>query len=137
MTNHKRKPIAILGATGHISKNLILGLAAAQEYELYLFSRSRERMTLFLEENQLQEGATLCEYDQFAHIADYDVIINGVGIGDPRDLIQHPFQVFQSQPSVSSGILRNYQVEYGGQTQKSGLLPDRGLTDLRFFQRVH
>ncbi|MBP2111668.1 NAD-dependent epimerase/dehydratase family protein [Paenibacillus silagei] len=104
-TARKPKKIAILGATGHIAKNLIIGLAAAQEYELYLFSRSRDRMALFLEENQLQEGATLCEYDQFARTADYDVIINGVGIGDPRDLIQHPFRVFQITEQYDNLIL--------------------------------
>ncbi|MEK5030958.1 NAD(P)-dependent oxidoreductase [Paenibacillus sp. FSL R7-0302] len=87
--------IAILGATGHIARNLILGLAASQEYELYLFSRFRDRMALFLEEKQLQKHARLCEYSQFELTADYDVIINGVGIGDPRDLIQHPFKVFE------------------------------------------
>lgn len=105
MMNHKRKPVAILGATGHIAKNLILGLGATQEYELYLFSRSRDRMALFLEENQLEEGATLCEYNEFAHLAAYDVIINGVGIGDPRDLIHHPFQVFQITEQYDNLIL--------------------------------
>ncbi|WP_342547065.1 NAD(P)-dependent oxidoreductase [Paenibacillus sp. FSL P2-0089] len=105
MINNKRKTIAILGATGHIAKNLILGLAAAQEYELYLFSRSRERMALFLAENQLQERARLCEYNEFAHAADYDVIINGVGIGDPQNLVQHPFQVFQITEQYDNLIL--------------------------------
>ncbi|ETT59111.1 hypothetical protein C173_28086 [Paenibacillus sp. FSL R7-277] len=105
MINNKRKTIAILGATGHIAKNLILGLAAAQEYELYLFSRSRERMVLFLTENQLQERVKLCEYNEFARTADYDVIINGVGIGDPQNLVQHPFQVFQITEQYDNLIL--------------------------------
>ncbi|MEK3837239.1 MULTISPECIES: NAD-dependent epimerase/dehydratase family protein [unclassified Paenibacillus] len=105
MINNKRKTIAILGATGHIAKNLILGLAATQEYELYLFSRSRERMVLFLTENQLQERVKLCEYNEFARTADYDVIINGVGIGDPQNLVQHPFQVFQITEQYDNLIL--------------------------------
>ncbi|WP_340024868.1 NAD(P)-dependent oxidoreductase [Paenibacillus sp. FSL K6-1096] len=97
--------IAILGATGHIAKNLIVGLAAAQEYELYLFSRSRDRMALFLAENQLQEHIWLCEYNEFAHAADYDVMINGVGIGDPHDLMEYPFQVFQVTERYDNLIL--------------------------------
>lgn len=105
MTNPSPIKIALLGATGHIAKNLILGLAAAQEYELYLFSRSRGRMALFLAENQLQEHIWLCEYNEFAQAADYDVIINGVGIGNPHDLMQCPFQVFQVTEQYDNLIL--------------------------------
>ncbi|MEK3792229.1 NAD(P)-dependent oxidoreductase [Paenibacillus sp. FSL R7-0204] len=97
--------IAILGATGHISKNLILGLAVLQEYELYIFSRSADKMALFLTEYQLQERVKLCEYNEFAQAADYDVIINGVGIGDPHDLVQHPFKVFQITEQYDNLIL--------------------------------
>lgn len=97
--------IAILGATGHIAKNLILGLSTVQEYELYLFSRSIDRMALFLAENQIQGCVRLCEYNEFAHTADYDVIINGVGIGNPHDLMQYPFQVFQVTEQYDNLIL--------------------------------
>lgn len=105
MKNLSPIKIGILGATGHISKNLILGLAAEEEYELYLFSRSKDRMALFLTENQIQGCVRLCEYNEFAHAADYDVVINGVGIGNPCDLRQYPFQVFQITEQYDNLIL--------------------------------
>lgn len=110
MMDHKPANIAILGATGHIAKNLILGLSAANEYQFYLFARSKDRLALFLAENNLKEHVHLCSYEQFAQAAVYDVIINGVGIGDPQDLIQHPFKVFQITEQYDNMILQYQQM---------------------------
>lgn len=110
MMNPKLKKIAILGATGHIAKNLVVGLAATNDYQLYLFARSKDKMSLFLAENNFSEHVYLCGYEQFEQAALYDVIINGIGIGDPQDLIQQPFKVFQITEQYDNMILQYLQM---------------------------
>lgn len=42
------KKIAILGATGHIAKNLISSFKSLENYNLFLFARSDEKLNNFL-----------------------------------------------------------------------------------------
>ncbi|MCE3203597.1 NAD-dependent epimerase/dehydratase family protein [Paenibacillus sonchi] len=102
--------IAILGATGHIAKNLIVGLSSKKHYQLFLFARSNERLASFLIENGITEQVHICEYKQFQQAAVYDVIINCIGIGNPQDLIDNPFNVFQITEQYDNMILQYMQM---------------------------
>ncbi|WP_379157464.1 NAD-dependent epimerase/dehydratase family protein [Paenibacillus sp. sgz5001063] len=109
MLNKKLLNIAILGSTGHIAKNLVIGLSTTNDYQLYLFARSKEKLTSFLDENKITERVHLCEYGQFEEAAVYDVIINCIGIGNPQDLIYNPFNVFQITEQYDNRILQYLQ----------------------------
>ena len=45
--------IAILGATSHIAKGLILNFIKSKENELFLFARIPKKVKKFLQENNL------------------------------------------------------------------------------------
>lgn len=108
--NKKLLNIAILGSTGHIAKNLVVGLSSTNEYQLYLFARSKERLTSFLDENKIADHVHICEYEQFEEAAVYDVIINCIGIGNPQDLIYNPFNVFKITEQYDNKILQYLQI---------------------------
>lgn len=108
--NKQLLKIAILGSTGHIAKNLIVGFSSIKEYQLYLFARSKERLISFLDENKITENIHVCEYVQFERAAVYDVIINCIGIGNPQDLIYNPFNVFQITEQYDNKILQYLQI---------------------------
>ncbi|MEK3790952.1 NAD(P)-dependent oxidoreductase [Paenibacillus sp. FSL R7-0204] len=109
MLNKDCMKIAIFGATGHIAKNLIVGLSSSEHYELYLFARSQERLTSFLFENSIQGKTHLREYKQFQDLDTYNVIINCIGVGNPGDLLRNPFSVFQITEQYDNIILRYIQ----------------------------
>ncbi|WP_419885335.1 NAD-dependent epimerase/dehydratase family protein [Paenibacillus sp. B-A-8] len=109
MLNDTCVNIAILGATGHIAKNLIKGLSATKHYQLNLFARSTERLSAFLKENNISEQIHICDYEQFQQEATYDVIINCIGVGNPQDLVQNPFSVFQITEQYDNLILQYIQ----------------------------
>ncbi|CAH1208468.1 hypothetical protein PAECIP111891_03225 [Paenibacillus allorhizoplanae] len=76
------KTIAILGATGHIAKNLIYYLSKEVNYNFVLFARNISKINDFLLENNLiQSNYTICNMEQFG-LHSYDVIINCIGIVD-------------------------------------------------------
>lgn len=79
------KKIAILGATGHIAKSLIESFCRTNKYELFLFARSLDRLNKFLSSIQGNNAVSSMMFSDFNR-ADYDVIINCVGIGDPGKL---------------------------------------------------
>ncbi|WP_025690570.1 NAD-dependent epimerase/dehydratase family protein [Paenibacillus zanthoxyli] len=105
MFTQNRKNIAILGATGHIAKNLIIGLSSSQDYRLYLFARSKEKLDSFLVSNNIVDNFTICEYQQFEQASRYNVIINCIGIGNPQDLVSNPFSVFQITEHYDNMVL--------------------------------
>ena len=79
--------IAILGATSHISKNIIFQFCEQKEYKLFLFVRSPERMQDFLKiiGHAGDDNVAIKTYDEFKS-RQYDVVINCVGRGDPGKL---------------------------------------------------
>ncbi|MCJ7571849.1 MAG: NAD(P)-dependent oxidoreductase [Candidatus Thermoplasmatota archaeon] len=81
----KPKKIAILGATGHISKGLISNFCESlQNYELFLFARSLQPLRIFLKcvSYEYNDKIHLKKMDEFNN-GKYDVIINCVGAGTP------------------------------------------------------
>ena len=75
--------IAILGATGHIAKNLIIFFTKDPKYELYLFARNVNIVQEFLRIIGCESSPVLLKYDNFL-VGDYDAVINCIGIADPN-----------------------------------------------------
>ncbi len=88
-----RRRIAILGATGHIAQALLYHLREREDYEFSLFARSPERLDGVLKRIPFQP-ARKSGYEEFPG-GDYDVVLNGTGIGDPRKLREAQTEIFQ------------------------------------------
>lgn len=102
------KCIAILGASSHIAKGLILGLHGTVQNELFLFARSPEPVKLFLVsigagDSQLLKVKTFTEFSDH----DFDVIINCVGIGNPAKLANELVSIFKLTEEFDNLVL-NY-----------------------------
>jgi nucleoside-diphosphate-sugar epimerase len=104
MSGRKHKRIAILGATGHIAKSLIDGFCRAGKYKLFLFARSRDRLGKFLADIQCGNNVSLKLFSEFYH-AEYDVIINCVGIGDPGKLKNAGISIFRLTETYDNLVL--------------------------------
>lgn len=82
MKSHR---IAILGSTSHIAKGLIYNFSIGEGYELFLFSRSLERLQNFLHDIHYKKSVFLKNFTDFNNTK-YDVIINCVGISGSVDI---------------------------------------------------
>lgn len=79
--------IAILGATSQIAKDLILSFARADEKEdLHLFARRPGAVSVWLEAVEFAEHFSAADFSAFGG-ADYDAIINFVGVGNPAQAV--------------------------------------------------
>lgn len=79
------KKIAILGATGHIAKSLISNFKRSENYNLYLFARSDEKLNNFLKSINYSENVEKISLNDF-NKKKYDAVINCIGISDPEKL---------------------------------------------------
>jgi len=74
--------IAMLGATSQIAKDLIISFSQHTDYHCILFSRSPEKVAIWLQSTDRE-----CLYQSKSYLdfssGDYDAIINFVGVGDP------------------------------------------------------
>ncbi|BFT75363.1 NAD-dependent epimerase/dehydratase family protein [Paenibacillus sp. P36] len=103
--------IAILGATGHIAKNLIYYLSKEEKYNLVLFARSVSKIEHFLNDNLLMKSKfTLYNMEHFS-LYSYDVIINCIGIVDSTKSKKEQQQVFTVTEKYDNLIL-NYLHSY-------------------------
>ncbi|MDP2753820.1 MAG: NAD-dependent epimerase/dehydratase family protein [Nitrospirota bacterium] len=75
--------IAILGSTSQIAKNLIRFFRIDEQYKLFLFARNCQAVHKFLASTTGALEPQLLGFDEFLK-GDYDVVINCVGIADPR-----------------------------------------------------
>jgi nucleoside-diphosphate-sugar epimerase len=73
------KKIAILGATGHIAKNLIYYFSNKENYKLFLFARSETKLNEFLKTIVDCKHIKLLPLKNFNNYF-YDIVINCVGI---------------------------------------------------------
>ena len=79
------KKIAILGASGHIAKSLIYNFKKSDEYKLYLYARSTEKLDNFLNIINYDKKIKKIDLSDFAG-EKYDAVINCIGIGNPEKL---------------------------------------------------
>lgn len=78
--------VAILGATSHIAKGLIVQFLQTRSTRLILFSRSAERIQRFLSSADCGDSVEIVEGYGTFDSGHYDVIINCVGAGAPQKL---------------------------------------------------
>lgn len=102
--------IAILGATSHIAKGLIVHFTQKDRYELFLFARSRERAADFLRTISARNIAAVSTIDEFGR-GGYDVVINCVGIGQPAKLKADPGLIF-SVTEFHDNLVIEYLARY-------------------------
>ncbi|PIQ85450.1 MAG: hypothetical protein COV73_05725 [Candidatus Omnitrophica bacterium CG11_big_fil_rev_8_21_14_0_20_43_6] len=99
------KKIAILGASGHIAKGLILNfMQQAKAQELFLFARSPKKVKKFLSAQSLKGNPHIYDFKHFLRLK-YDVIINCVGLGTPAELKQASAEVFKLTEEFDNLIL--------------------------------
>ncbi|WP_143186184.1 hypothetical protein, partial [Paenibacillus sp. P3E] len=73
--------IAILGATGHIAKNLIVYLHHNPNYEFFLYARNIEMVNSFLKTEIINNANIRVLHIDVMYENKCDVIINCIGIG--------------------------------------------------------
>ena len=102
--------IAILGCTGHVGKNLIYYFGRETNFELFLFSRDKKRISNCLQRCKIKDSVSSRTYDEFSKL-DYDVIINCIGISDPAKIESEGKLILKLTDDIDSLILeylKNY-----------------------------
>ena len=102
--------IAILGCTGHVGKNLIYCFGREANFELFLFSRDKKRISNCLQRCKIKDSVSSRTYDEFSKL-DYDVIINCIGISDPAKIESEGKLILKLTDDIDSLILeylKNY-----------------------------
>ncbi len=102
MTN-KSKKIAILGASGHIAKNLILYLSRKNNLDLFLFSKNKKKVIKFLDENSIIVKKKINSYNNFEKIQ-YNTIINCTG--NIKDLKKDKSLFFKNNEYYDNKIIK-------------------------------
>ena len=77
--------IAILGATGHLAKCGLWVFSKDKNNEIYLFSRNVEKADCLIKNEYICKNIYPKSYNEFGSV-EYDVIFNGVGSWDAREL---------------------------------------------------
>lgn len=75
--------IAILGATSHIAKDMVLSFSKQGNHRLALFARHPEVVKQWLASVNLRGQYTIADFGSFKMEEHFDVIINFVGSGNP------------------------------------------------------
>lgn len=102
--SEQHKKIAIIGATSHIAKGLILNFCRDMASELYLFTRSIERVVDFLTSINCKRGCIVKALSWFGK-EKYDVVINCVGIGNPILLKEMRASIFELTETYDKVII--------------------------------
>ena len=86
--------IAIVGASSQIAKDLIRSFAAAGRTALLLYVRNLDTTKLWVAEQNLEAVCTVHGYEAYGELS-HDVVINFVGVGDPRRLAEMGASIFE------------------------------------------
>jgi nucleoside-diphosphate-sugar epimerase len=100
-----KKSIAILGATSHIAKGLILSFLEDGGNKLFLFSRVPRRVSRFLRAYKLGKSCYVNGFKQFRK-GKYDVVINCVGLGAPSRIAVEGSNIFTLTEKFDNLVLR-------------------------------
>ena len=94
--------IAIFGSTSEIAYDLIIRLKENRKFNLSLFSRSNRAKKKF------SNDGSLCylKYSEFKITDKYDVIINCIGFGDPKKIINNLGNIYTIQKKYDDLILK-------------------------------
>ncbi len=102
------KRIAILGATSHIAKGLMLNFMQSKGDKLFLFARLPKKVKNFLEAHSLGLHRHICDFKHFQR-GKYDVIINCVGLGTPAKVKEANGAVFKLTEEFDNMVLEYLQ----------------------------
>ena len=80
-----KSKISILGATGHIGKNLSVYFGEEENFELFLFVRDEKKLEKILAQYESKNNFSIRKYDEF-NDSRYDAVINCVGLSNPADI---------------------------------------------------
>jgi nucleoside-diphosphate-sugar epimerase len=79
--------IAILGATSQIAKDLVRSFTAQKSYELVLYARRPNAVSLWLASIDLEGRYQVADFSEFSKDEHFDIILNFVGVGDPAQAV--------------------------------------------------
>lgn len=100
--------IAILGATGYIGKSLAYHLSGKKEDKLFLFARSQKKLKIFLQTIGKNPAFTAQSFQELS-AGRYDIIINCIGIGNPKQRKEAGIDIFQVTEKFDTLILKYLQ----------------------------
>lgn len=100
------KRIALLGGTGFVAKGIIAAASKRKDIELTVSSRSPEKVVSFLKLYDYEfEAIALDQIES----REFDIIINGAGVCDPKVIKENPELLFKSHEDVDALVLRNLE----------------------------
>lgn len=85
--------IAILGATSQIARDLIFSFTLGDEHELFLFARSPDKVVAWLASIGWFGRHRVAGFSDFS-TQEFDAVINFVGVGDPKQLVEIGSAIF-------------------------------------------
>ena len=96
--------IAIVGASSQIAKDLIRSFAAAGRSALLLYVRYLDTTKAWVAEQNLEVVCTVHGYEAYGELS-HDVVINFVGVGDPRRAAEMGASIFEITASFDDMVL--------------------------------
>ncbi|MEK9151261.1 MAG: NAD(P)-dependent oxidoreductase [Patescibacteria group bacterium] len=100
--------IAILGATGYIGKSLVYRLSGQKGDKFFLFARSQRKLQSSLQIIDKNPVFTTRSFQEFS-TGRYDVIINCIGIGNPKQRKEAGIDIFQVTEKFDNLVLKYLQ----------------------------
>lgn len=98
------KIIAIVGASSQIAKDLIRSFVAAGRSALLLYARNLVTINAWVKEQNLEAICTVRGYEAYGELL-HDVVINFVGVGDPRRAAEMGASIFEITASFDDMVL--------------------------------
>ena len=96
--------LAIVGASSQIAKDLIRSFAAAGRSSLLLYVRNLDTTKAWVAEQNLEAVCTVHGYEAYGELS-HDVVINFVGVGDPRRAADMGASIFEITASFDDMVL--------------------------------
>jgi nucleoside-diphosphate-sugar epimerase len=96
--------IAIVGASSQIAKDLIRSFAAAGRTALLLYVRNLDTTKAWVAQQNLEAVCTVHGYEAYGELS-HDVVINFVGVGDPRRAAEMGASIFEITACFDNMVL--------------------------------
>lgn len=98
--------IAIVGASSQIARDLIRSFAAAGRSALLLYVRNLDNTKAWIARQNLEGLCTVHGYEAYGELS-HDVVINFVGVGDPRRAAEMGATILEITASYDDMVLRD------------------------------
>ena len=87
--------VSIIGATSQIAKDLVLSFSASKHFSFVLFARNVALLNQWIVDKGLGNNCQTRGYSEFGTSEVFDVIINFVGVGDPKKAAKLGHDIFE------------------------------------------